>query len=614
MGDETQTARDRATVGPTAPAASSAPLLAVDGLRVVVAGSETDVVDEVSFIVGAGEVLGLVGESGSGKTTVALALMGYARRGLSIDSGSVKLEGRDLIGLSAPELRRMRGASVAYVAQDPTSALNPALKVGTQLREIFAAHPRTQTAGSVDDRMRELLAEVRLDQVSSVLESYPHQLSGGQQQRVMLAMAFACRPKLIILDEPTTGLDVTTQRHVLDSIRGLCRIYQVGAVYVSHDLAVVGDIAETIGVMYAGRLVELGPAARTFRAPGHPYTRGLIRAIPDPSRAHVLEGMEGQPPRPGARPRGCSFAARCEFGIDECRTEFPAAREVDGPVHWARCLRAGEISRLPPLGELALREHAPPVDAQDPLLAIEHLSAMYADKPVLHDVSLSVFPQRCIAVVGESGAGKTTLARCIVGLHSRWTGSINFAAQQLEHDRRKRKRDVIRSIQYVFQNPYTSLNPRKPVGRLVEQPLRQLAHMSSAEREQRVFAALRDAALNEDYVNRYPDQLSGGERQRVAIARSLVVEPKLLVCDEVTSALDVSVQAAIVELLHRLKLERGLTLVLITHNLALVRSLADDVVILRDGQVVEQGPEVLDRPESEYALQLLSDVPSLSLA
>jgi peptide/nickel transport system ATP-binding protein len=204
----------------------------------------------------------------------------------------------------------MRGASVAYVAQDPTSALNPALKVGTQLREIFAAHPRTQTGGSVDDRIRELLAEVRLDQVSSVLESYPHQLSGGQQQRVMLAMAFACRPKLIILDEPTTGLDVTTQRHVLDSIRGLCRIYRVGAVYVSHDLAVVGDIAETIGVMYAGRLVELGPAARTFRAPGHPYTRGLIRAIPDPSRAHVLEGMEGQPPRPGARPRGCSFAAR----------------------------------------------------------------------------------------------------------------------------------------------------------------------------------------------------------------------------------------------------------------------------------------------------------------
>ena len=286
-------------------------LLAVDRLRVVVTGSQADVVDDVSFTVTAGEVLGLVGESGSGKTTVALALMGYARRGLTIDSGSVKLSGEEVIGRDRADLRQMRGATVAYVAQDPTSALNPALKVGTQLREIFDAHPRSgQEKSDVNDRIAELLAEVRLDAIARVLESYPHQLSGGQQQRVMLAMAFACRPQLIILDEPTTGLDVTTQRHVLDSIRGMCRIYQVGAVYVSHDLAVVADIANTIGVMYAGRLVELGPADRAFRAPGHPYTRGLLRAIPDPGRAHVLEGMDGQPPRPGARPAGCSFAAR----------------------------------------------------------------------------------------------------------------------------------------------------------------------------------------------------------------------------------------------------------------------------------------------------------------
>jgi peptide/nickel transport system ATP-binding protein len=251
----------------------SGQLLTVDRLRVVITGSQADVVDDVSFTVSAGEVLGLVGESGSGKTTVALALMGYARRGLTIDSGSVKLDGQEVIGRESGELRRMRGASVAYVAQDPTSALNPALKVGTQLREIFAAHPRSQQNGgvSVDERIGELLAEVRLDGVGSALASYPHQLSGGQQQRVMLAMAFACRPKLIILDEPTTGLDVTTQRHVLDSIRGMCRIYHVGAVYVSHDLAVVGDIANTIGVMYAGRLVELGPAERA-RIP----TRGVF--------------------------------------------------------------------------------------------------------------------------------------------------------------------------------------------------------------------------------------------------------------------------------------------------------------------------------------------------
>jgi peptide/nickel transport system ATP-binding protein len=238
---------------------------------------------------------------------------------------------------------------------------------------------------------------------------------------------------------------------------------------------------------------------------------------------------------------------------------------------------------------------------------------LYVDKQVLHGVSLEVNPQRCMAVVGESGAGKTTLARCVAGLHRLWNGTISFDGEPLSHDHRDRNAVAIRSIQYVFQNPYTSLNPRKTVGKLVEQPLRQLFKLSSAEREDRVIAALRDAALNEHYLDRYPDQLSGGERQRVAIARALVVEPKLLVCDEVTSALDVSVQAAIVELLHRLKVERGLTLILITHNLALVRSLADDVVILRDGVIVEQGPEVLDHPSSEYALQLLSDVPSLSL-
>ena len=588
-------------------------LLAVDRLKVVMAGSATDVVDDVSFTVAAGEVLGLVGESGSGKTTVALALMGYARRGLEIAGGSVLLEGDEVIGRSDAELRRLRGASVAYVAQDPTSALNPALKVGTQLREIFAAHPGEQTSGSVDDRIGELLLEVRLDQVSRALESYPHQLSGGQQQRVMLAMAFACRPKLIVLDEPTTGLDVTTQRHVLDSIRGLCRIYHVGAVYVSHDLAVVADIANTIGVMYAGRLVEFGPAARVFRAPAHPYTRGLLRAIPSPTRAHVLEGMEGQPPRPGARPSGCFFAARCEFAEDACGIEFPARNDLDFAGHWARCIRAAEVSQLPALGELPLREHLPLVEADRPLLRIEGLNATYVDKPVLYDVSVEVRPQRCLAVVGESGAGKTTLARCIVGLHSSWTGTIEFDGQALAHDRRKRPRDVIRSLQYVFQNPYTSLNPRKTVGRLVEQPLRELFDLPRAERDSRVVAALEDAALNAEYLNRYPDQLSGGERQRVAIARALVSEPKLLVCDEVTSALDVSVQAAIVELLHRLKSERGLTLVLITHNLALVRSLADDVVILRDGRVVEQGQAVLDSPQTDYSAQLLADVPSLEL-
>jgi peptide/nickel transport system ATP-binding protein len=554
-----------------------------------------------------------VGESGSGKTTVALALMGHTRRGLAIDGGKVVLDGHDIL-TSGPELRELRGASVSYVAQDPTSALNPALKVGTQLREIFAAHPSARPPdGSVQERIANVLAEVRLDSLDAVLESYPHQLSGGQQQRVMLAMAFACRPRLIILDEPTTGLDVTTQRHILDTIRNLCGRYRVGALYVSHDLAVVGDIASTIGVMYAGRLVEYGAVGDSFRAPGHPYTRGLLRAIPDPTRAHVLEGMEGQPPRPGSRPHGCFFAPRCPFCEAACREAFPLPVAVN-PGHWARCRRAEEVALLPPLGELPERDHAGKLQGTTPLLEVRGLDAQYGEKPVLHEVTLTVRPHRCLAVVGESGAGKTTFARCIIGLHSRWTGDIAFRGEPLSSDRRARGREQIRTMQYIFQNPYTSLNPRKTVGQLVEQPLRELLDMPGRERRERVVMALEEAALSAHYADRYPDQLSGGERQRVAIARALVVEPELLICDEVTSALDVSVQAAIVELLHRLQVTRGLTLVLITHNLALVRSIADDVVILRDGRVVEHGDTVLDRPQSEYAVQLLADVPTLSLA
>jgi len=607
-----------AASAPAAPVAESAvvpgaQLLSVEGLRVVIAGSQADVVDEVSFGLDQGEVLGLVGESGSGKTTVALALMGHTRRGLAIGGGRVMFDGRDLLEPGAA-LRALRGARIAYVAQDPASALNPTLKVGTQLREVFRAHGTGRLGGaSAEERIGELLSEVRLEQVQHALDVYPHQLSGGQQQRVMLAMAFACRPDLIILDEPTTGLDVTTQRHVLDTVRGLCRSYQVAAVYVSHDLAVVGELADRVGVMYAGRLVELGATGPVFRTPGHPYARGLLRAIPSPTRAHVLVGLEGHPPPPGRRPPGCFFAARCDFAIDACRTTAPAPVSLASGEHWARCRRAGEIIKLPPLAELPERDRVAE-GGNEPLLRVEGLSAGYGERQVLSDISFTVGARRCLAIVGESGAGKTTIARCIVGLHSRWRGTIEFKGTQLEADRRRRGRDVISRIQYIFQNPYTSLNPRKTVGQIVEQPLRELFSLPRKERARRAEEALEDAALSGEYARRYPDQLSGGERQRVAIARALVVEPEVLICDEVTSALDVSVQAAIVELLHRLQRTRGVTLLLVTHNLALVRSLADDVLILRDGQIVEHGPSVFDQPKSEYAAQLLTDIPRLAPA
>jgi peptide/nickel transport system ATP-binding protein len=284
--------------------------LVVDGLRIVLAGTNADVVDEVSFTVQAGEVLGLVGESGSGKTTVALALLGHHRRGLRVAGGRVVLEGQDLLAMTDADLQTLRGAKVSYVPQDPASALNPALSVGVQLKEVLGAHKDAGVANAIE-RITQVLAEADLDASPEFLRRFPHQLSGGQQQRVAIAMAFACRPSLIVLDEPTTGLDVTTQRHVLETIRNLCHAYGVAAVYVSHDLAVVGQLANQVAVMYAGRVAELGPTETIFGAPTHPYTRALLRAVPSPERSEVLVGIEGHPPRPGRRPHGCFFAARC---------------------------------------------------------------------------------------------------------------------------------------------------------------------------------------------------------------------------------------------------------------------------------------------------------------
>jgi len=605
-----------ATSGAAGPTASSCRLV-VDDLRVILKGSATDVVDDVFLYVEAGEVLGLVGESGSGKTTVALALLGHARRGLEVEHGSVQLEGRDVLQMSPAELRKLRGRRVAYVPQDPSSALNPSLKIRTQLREALTAHVHDDPdMPDVDERMAQVLGDVRLSATREILDAYPHQLSGGQQQRVALAMAFACRPELIVLDEPTTGLDVATQRHVLDTVRGLCSSYGVAAVYVTHDLAVIAEIANRVAVMYAGRLIELGSTRAVFERPGHPYTDGLLKAIPSPERSHVLVGMEGQPPSPGRRPRGCSFEPRCPIATPQCATERPPAVPVEDASHTARCFRATDFARTSTGIE---QTNAKDVDScaageGGPIMVVKGLVGRYAHKEILHGVELAVPRRCCVAVVGESGSGKTTLARCLTGMHANWSGDVAFNDQKLKPSAHDRDLKVLRAMQYIFQNPYTSLNPRKTVGQLIDQPLAHFTRLSARERTEKVVATLEEAALSGDFLDRYPDQLSGGERQRVAIARALVVEPELIVCDEVTSALDVSVQAAIVELLRRLQTERGLSLLFITHNLALVRSIAQEVVVLHEGRVVERGPtaDVLANPQDEYTIGLLEDVPKLS--
>ena len=588
--------------------ATSTSRLAVSGLSVGVVRSGIPVVADVTLTLEAGEVMALVGESGSGKSTTGLAMLGWTRAGLEITGGTVLIDGRDVLAMTSSELRSARGRLISYVPQDPTSGLNPAIRVGDQLREALQNHRGALDIESVDKRVLEMLEEVGLPSDDRrILRSFPHQLSGGQQQRVAIAIAFACRPRVVVLDEPTTGLDVTTQRRVLETVRSLAGTYGSSAVYVSHDLAVVANIADTTSVMYAGRIIESGTTVVLFDTPSHHYTRGLLAAVPDVDRPLRLVGIDGRPPRPGAWPAGCSFADRCPARRDDCRNSLPSLTSVD-PKHAVRCFHPAEdrYQRM----ELSLAS----VSSRRPvLLAVRGLDASFGDNPVLRGVDLSVPRGDCTAIVGESGSGKTTLARCIVGLNGRWSGTITFGDLPMQHAGRERTGDQRRRIQYVFQNPYASLNPRMTVAENIDEPLRHFGGASQADRAAEISGALQAVALSDSYCERMPDQLSGGERQRVAIARALVVNPDLLVCDEVTSALDVSVQAQVIERLRSLQEDRGLSMLFITHNLAVVRSIAQHVVVVSRGRVVESGltNDVLDNPQHAYTKRLLEDLPRI---
>jgi peptide/nickel transport system ATP-binding protein len=588
--------------------------VAVQDLQVAIESTGTPVISEVSFEIARGEIFGVVGESGSGKTTVGLAMLGHARRGLRIAGGTVQLGDRDILTLDDEELRRLRGSLVSYVPQDPASSLNPALRIGTQLREVVEAHGK-RSDSALSERVAEMMREVALPDDRAFLKRYPHELSGGQQQRVGLAMAFANRPSLIVLDEPTTGLDVTTQAHVLSTVRELATLHDVAALYVSHDLAVVATLAERVAVMYAGRVVEIGGAEELFRSAGHPYTRRLVGAIPRLTGGRSLVGIPGHAVSPGRRPPGCSFAPRCTLRIDQCEAAMPPLLPV-GPGHAVRCIRAELV-----LAEAQSRV-GDPIDmpgadeAEQPALSLTDVVASYGQNEILHSVSLSLAHHECLALVGESGSGKTTIARAIAGLHRNWTGTIALGGTKLPPAARQRSSEARRQVQYIFQNPYGSLNPRHTIGQIVGQPLRVFGTASGREADQRIADMLERVSLTASYARRYPDQLSGGERQRVAIARALVCDPTVLICDEVTSALDVSVQAAIVELLGNLQRDLGLSMLFITHNLPLVRSIAQRVAVLSQGNIAELGEtaQVLTDPQAPYTRQLLADTPSLETA
>jgi peptide/nickel transport system ATP-binding protein len=594
------------------PEPAAARALSVDSLRIEVAATGDDIVDHVTLEVAPGEVLGLVGESGSGKTTVGLAILAHHRRGVRIAEGSILVGGRDVLSLSSADRRDARGRIVSYVPQDPAISLNPARRIGAQLLEALRVHGHG--AGDAERRARiaETMREVLLPDDADFQRRYPHELSGGQQQRVAIAMAFACKPAVVVLDEPTTGLDVTTQAHILDTIRTMTRAEGAAALYVTHDLAVVANLADRVAVMYAGLVVEQGPASEIFTRAAHPYTRRLLAAIPRIDDARDLLGIPGRAPAPGQRPTGCPFVPRCELAIPECSAGVPPVVAV-GERHEARCLRVQDALASTAAARVSTPRAAR--EGHEALLALNGVDASYGAVQVVHDITFTLERGQCVALVGESGSGKTTIARSIAGLHGEWKGTIVFDGAPLSVSPRRRNAESRRRIQYVFQNPYGSLNPRRTVAQTIERPLSLLA-VSGKDARKRVDEMLERVSLTAGHGGRFPDELSGGERQRVAIARALICEPALVICDEVTSALDVSVQAAIVNLLASLQRDLGLSLLFVTHNLPLVRTVAQLVAVMRQGRIVELGSSehVLLDPTDEYTRRLLADSPQIEAA
>jgi peptide/nickel transport system ATP-binding protein len=582
----------------------------------------------VDFTIGRGEAFGLVGESGCGKSTAALQLLGYRHPASRIDGGGVLFNGQDLLSLKRRELDRLRGDRISFVPQNPTTALNPGIRVGLQVIETLRAHGKATDDAAALQRAIELFTLVGLPQPPRLVQRYPHQLSGGQQQRVCIAMALACNPDLVVLDEPTTGLDVTTQEQIIELLIGLRARIGMSMLYVTHDLGVLSQIADRVGVMYAGHMVEVAPTAALFSQPRHPYTRGLIASIPR------LDEAEGTPSRPlrgllrrDELPAGCPFQPRCDFAEPSC-AERPQLLDLVAPFHEVACQRWRALA-APAAAPAAEPAQARAASVEAPLLILDNVTLAYGSAGhwfsmkatagsfvAVTNLSFSIARGETFALVGESGSGKSTIARAISGLLAPASGQILMQGKPLPPLVRQRGAEQRRLIQYIFQNPDASLNPRARVGKTLARPLELFLDLDSASVRDRITEALSDTGLDAGYAARYPDQLSGGERQRVAIARALIVRPELLLCDEVLSALDVSVQARVLELLRGLRERHQVTMLFIAHDLAVVRQLADRIAVMYQGQLMEIGDtaDVFAAPFHPYTHSLIMAVPTLARA
>ena len=600
-------------------------LLEIKNLSVsfAVGGVLLPAVREFNLTLSPNEVVGLVGESGSGKSTALLAVMNYLPENAVVESGSILYRGVDLLRANRATLDTIRGRRIAMIYQDPTTALNPAMAVGAQISEVLRQHLGMDGEGA-RVRTDELLHLVQLDDSRRIYASYPHQLSGGMRQRVMIAMALACSPDVLLMDEPTTALDVIVQAHVLELVRTLHRQVQSAILFVSHNLGAVAQLADRIGVLYAGELMELGPTTRLLDEPQNPYTRGLVSAVPQITARRLPHGIPGTASKEPLRFAHCVFADRCAFTVDVCRTNRPPLTTLPSGDHASRCHFAAEPSRISagPRGRSAPSGSARAESG--PLLEVSGLSVEYRHGAgflglgrarvlrAVRDLSFRLPRQRVLAIVGESGSGKSTLARAILRLEPKIHGRIIFDGEDIYAFDAGHLRAYRRRAQIVFQNPTSSLNPRKSVADIVVRPL-VLHGVARDDRRRRVLATLRAVGLTDAYLERYPEQLSGGEKQRVALARAFVTDPLLIVLDEPTTALDVSVQATILELLLEQKERTGCAYLLISHDLAVVRQVADEVMVMREGELCESGPaeKIFTRPTHPYTMELLAAVPDL---
>ncbi|UCE34222.1 MAG: ABC transporter ATP-binding protein [Deltaproteobacteria bacterium] len=595
---------------------------------------DVEAVRNASFQVREGETIGLVGESGCGKSTIAFGIVNFLGPNGKIVDGSIRFQGDELVGRSEGDLKRLRGDRIAMVYQDPMQALNPSVRLGDQLAEVLTFHQQV-SEDEAWERSIGMLRRVNMPDPEDVMNRYPHQISGGQQQRIVIAMAMLNNPALLIMDEPTTALDVTVEAAVLDLIEELKRDFRAANIFITHNLGVVARVSDQLCVMYAGQMVEKGTVTDIFRSPHHPYTMGLLASVPrlgESKAKSVLYPIRGRVPPPAERPRdACIFAPRCDYATEECREALPGFVEVR-PGHVARCIYASEIetrSRTAKRRRSSVKEGTPgrPEPREDELLSFEDLKIYYPQESqsvvslfglgekkfvkAVDDVSVRLSKGRTLGVVGESGCGKSTLVKGIIGLEPVTAGEMEFLGIDIDRPVSERETNLIREMQMVFQNPDSTLNPSYSVGKQIARPIRRFKTVPRDQVKDEVIRLLKAVRLDEIYYDRLPRQLSGGEKQRVGIARALASRPDLIICDEPVSALDVSVQAAVINLLLEIQEIYGSSMIFIAHDLSVVRFFSDDIAVMYLGQIVEVGPAeaIYSPPYHPYTEALLSAVP-----